>query len=203
MAKACFWVGTLNNYTPGEEDYPSWLKEHCDYAIIGKEVGESGTPHLQCVFKFKDRIRITGIKKLDPVATWSRFHMEPMKGQLHQAIDYCKKEGSWVEIGDRKCPHKSHCVQCSSCCGFFFYHIARDFWTNETCPDWTGLMELRSISGLSVDQELDREMEVDAELDLLNMKFPFTPFQMAMIEHDGRNNPLFSRTVRVKLEPVD
>ena len=36
---------TLNNYT--NEEYDTILKLKCKYNIIGKEVGENGTPHLQ------------------------------------------------------------------------------------------------------------------------------------------------------------
>lgn len=42
----------------------------------------------------KDRIRLTGLKKLLP-----RAHLEAMRGTAHEAAEYCKKEGDYYEEG--------------------------------------------------------------------------------------------------------
>lgn len=42
VRRFCF---TLNNYTKEEEDYLQAFP--CTWLVMGKEVGESGTPHLQ------------------------------------------------------------------------------------------------------------------------------------------------------------
>lgn len=48
MSKGLYWTFTLNNYTAEEEgSMMDALAEQCIYLIVGKEVGEEGTPHLQ------------------------------------------------------------------------------------------------------------------------------------------------------------
>lgn len=75
---------TLNNYTP--EEYANCQAIDCRYHVIGKEVGESQTPHLQGYIYFNNPIRATALKKKIP-----RAHIEIAKGNPKQASDYCKK----------------------------------------------------------------------------------------------------------------
>lgn len=83
---------TLNNYTEQEVER---IKElDVDYIVFGKEVGEQGTPHLQGYLYVRKRLRLGGCKKLIP-----RAHFEPQKGSFEQAIEYCKKDGSFQELG--------------------------------------------------------------------------------------------------------
>lgn len=85
MRAFCF---TLNNYT--EEEYAAttaWLTERAKYAIVGKEVGESGTPHLQGYATLKNNTRFTVIRRALP-----RAHIEKRRGSPRQAADYCRKE---------------------------------------------------------------------------------------------------------------
>jgi len=62
--------------------------------VIGKEVGEGGTPHLQFCLTFRTGKRLSGMKKLLP-----RAHLEVPRF-LEESRKYCKKEGNFVEIGD-------------------------------------------------------------------------------------------------------
>lgn len=95
----CF---TLNNYDKVDEDYikqsyeftPSVVK----YVIYGKEVGESGTPHLQGYIEFKRQLSLSGVKGV----IGNKCHIENRHGNQKQAIDYCKKDGDWVEYGEPK-----------------------------------------------------------------------------------------------------
>lgn len=86
----CF---TLNNYT--EDDIESIKKITCRYIVFGKEVGESGTPHLQGYIEFNKAINFTTIKKYIP-----RAHFEQRKGTAKEASDYCKKDKDFFEEGE-------------------------------------------------------------------------------------------------------
>jgi len=92
MSRSRSFVFTLNNYT--EEDVQKLLGYECKYVCFGKEVGESGTPHLQGYISFKDPRTLKTLKKVD-----SKAHWEVAKGLPSQAIDYCRKEGSFFEAG--------------------------------------------------------------------------------------------------------
>lgn len=87
------YVFTLNNWT--EDEYEKIKKISCDYLIIGKETGESGTPHLQGFIYKKSVLTFNGIKKSIP-----RAHIEAMKGTAEQASTYCKKENNFYEHGE-------------------------------------------------------------------------------------------------------
>jgi len=85
------WCYTLNNYT--DED-PTPSPDLWSYHVIGKKVGEGGTPHLQGYIEFKTQKRITAVRKLIP-----RAHWEKPQGSQEQASVYCKKDGDFTEHG--------------------------------------------------------------------------------------------------------
>jgi len=92
----CF---TLNNYSDEEyEDIKRTLSSCSEYAIVGKEVGVQGTPHLQGYCKLRERNSIVGIKTL----LSRRAHYEVAKGKASDSRTYCSKEGDFWEHGD--CP---------------------------------------------------------------------------------------------------
>lgn len=90
LRNICF---TINNWSP--EDHDSLLKLSYKYIVIGEEVGESGTPHLQGYIEFKNPINFNTLKKKLP-----RAHMEKRCGTAKQASDYCKKDGTFYEDGE-------------------------------------------------------------------------------------------------------
>lgn len=93
-ARYCF---TLNNWTPEEYlDITTWLTENCHYWVIGKEVGERGTEHLQGYFELKKKKRIVNLRRV----LNARAHYEVARGSGKQASDYCKKEHNFVEHGE-------------------------------------------------------------------------------------------------------
>lgn len=85
-------VFTLNNYT--EEEYKKILDWKCNYIVIGKEVGESGTPHLQGYVEWDNSKKLQTLKNLNP-----RIHWEKRKGTAYEASNYCKKDGQFIEKG--------------------------------------------------------------------------------------------------------
>lgn len=87
------WCFTLNNYT--DEDEEKLQRCGSMYLIYGKEVGENGTPHLQGYLYFKSQRTFKSLKK----KLGDRVHIEKQRGTCEQAIDYCKKDGSIVELG--------------------------------------------------------------------------------------------------------
>jgi len=77
---------TLNNWTPKEyTDLCSWeVKWH----VIGKEVGEDGTPHLQAACLLGKQMTLTAIKKIPGM---KRAHIEAMRGTPQHNYTYCTK----------------------------------------------------------------------------------------------------------------
>ena len=123
MARARGWCWTLNNYT--EEDVAringfevgddevrqgnggvegaqvgaegggrgaSWLR----YICFGREVGESGTPHLQGYLYCRNACSLQSLRERIP-----RAHFEVSRGRPDQAIGYCEKDGDFNERGTR------------------------------------------------------------------------------------------------------
>lgn len=83
---------TINNYT---DEHIRMLNEHTCRAIgYGKEVGASGTPHLQGWVCYKNQRRENSVRKKLKGA-----HIEGARS-IHKLIEYCKKEGDYTERGD-------------------------------------------------------------------------------------------------------
>jgi len=90
----CF---TLNNYT--EDEYSSLcrtLEAESRYAIVGKEVGESGTPHIQGYVIFHRAYRFSTIKS----RYLPRCHIEVAAGSVRSNINYCSKDGNFRVFGE-------------------------------------------------------------------------------------------------------
>lgn len=90
------WCFTLNNYT--KEEYSSIVlcfNEKSKLYIIGDEIGEKGTPHLQGYVEFKSKIRPLGLFE------FNRIHWEKCKGSREDNIKYCSKQNVLVSFG---CP---------------------------------------------------------------------------------------------------
>lgn len=97
MSNAKGWCFTYNNYSAEEENnLVDDLRSEANYYIIGHEKGEEGTPHLQGYCEFKKRVRLSFLKNLS-----KRIHWEVRRGKQMQAIEYCKKDNSWMEWGTR------------------------------------------------------------------------------------------------------
>lgn len=82
MSRSRNYVFTFNNYP----DLSLVENLDCRYVIAGREVGESGTPHLQGFVSFSSAKTFNAAKMLLPGC-----HIEKAK-TVRAAIDYCRKE---------------------------------------------------------------------------------------------------------------
>ena len=94
MSKNRRYCYTLNNYT--EEELTKLRNIDCEYHILGFEVGENNTPHIQGFIYFKNARSFNTTRKL-----LKRWHIEPCKGTIEQNITYCMKQGKFEEIGKK------------------------------------------------------------------------------------------------------
>lgn len=89
------WVFTLNNYTDDDiKDITTWTDRGVEGVGYGKEVGDSGTPHLQGFLVFTKKVSLSTVKDLN-----GRMHIERMRGKLTQSIAYCSKQDSLTILG--------------------------------------------------------------------------------------------------------
>jgi len=89
----CF---TWNNYPlDAEEQLRGFFnRKHGVYLVFGREVGESGTPHLQGYLHLKDATTFRALKSQLPLV-----HLERARGTGAQNREYCTKDADFVEIG--------------------------------------------------------------------------------------------------------
>lgn len=85
------WCFTLNNPLPGSlELLVKQFGERGAKYVIGREIGEEGTPHLQGYVNFNGLIRFSTLKR-----QWPRCHWEAARGSEQQNIKYCSKDGGF------------------------------------------------------------------------------------------------------------
>jgi len=89
------YVFTLNNYVlPDDYDFiREFAEKECVYLVYQHECGENGTPHFQGYFRFKSRRSFRSIRGLLTRNGTCRFHLEPRRGTIEQAITYCTDAG--------------------------------------------------------------------------------------------------------------
>ncbi len=91
ISPAIRWCFTLNNYTEQESSsLVLTIRDRCKKAIVAKEVGASGTPHLQGYIEFKTKSRPKS------VFMFNRIHFEKAKGNAQQNYDYCSKDNDII-----------------------------------------------------------------------------------------------------------
>lgn len=94
------WCFTGNNPTQELKDAIVALGGNLElikYLVVGRETGESGTPHLQGFVIFTRKCTRVAVSRILP-----RTHLEQARGSSSQAATYCKKEGDFDEYGS--CP---------------------------------------------------------------------------------------------------
>lgn len=92
------WAFTWNSYTDDDvarvQDLDTNVTGKVVYLIFGKEVGASGTPHLQGVVSFQKRTTLAQAQTI----LGGKPHLEICRSLSH-AIEYCKKEGDFIQRG--------------------------------------------------------------------------------------------------------
>lgn len=89
------WCFTLNNYTEDElASIVTFLNLAPNNYVIGREVGEEGTPHLQGYVSFEKKLRMNECKNIN-----HRIHWEVAKGNEKQNINYCTKDNKYIIKG--------------------------------------------------------------------------------------------------------
>lgn len=82
------WTFTLNNYTDEEvSQITQYFTQYEAKWIIGKEVGEEGTPHLQGYVEFKFQKSFSMLHAFN-----ERIHWEKARGNRKHNLLYCCKE---------------------------------------------------------------------------------------------------------------
>lgn len=95
MSRAKHWCFTLNNYTDEDIERIKNNASFFEYMIYGREVGETGTPHLQGFVSFPQRVRLNHC-----VETVGQAHFTVARNVEH-SIQYCKKDEDYTEYGER------------------------------------------------------------------------------------------------------
>lgn len=95
MSRSRNFCFTWNNYPA--DALQQLERIQCRYFIAGREVGESGTPHLQGVICFTQQKTLSAAIKALGIP---QVHVEVTRS-LDDAIEYCKKEGDFTEVGVR------------------------------------------------------------------------------------------------------
>lgn len=95
MQRSRGWCLTINNHTEDDELLCFDVAHSCRYCVFGREIGESGTSHLQGYIYFDTLKSFDQVKLLFPTA-----HIEKQRGTCKQASDYCKKDGDFFEHGE-------------------------------------------------------------------------------------------------------
>lgn len=85
-----FWCFTINNYLAQIAALPP----SASYLVSGKEIGDDGTPHLQCYIELTRAARRGSVSKMFPLAWIAIRYATGI-----EASDYCKKMGDFIEFG--------------------------------------------------------------------------------------------------------
>lgn len=101
------WCFTFNNYPLGWDQntlaVEGAVKTHFGdfkYIVLGYEIGESGTPHIQGYVDFTNARTLGGIRRINQCIHW-----EPRRGSWDDASNYCMKgeqtHEEWVQLNTK------------------------------------------------------------------------------------------------------
>jgi len=93
------WCFTINNPISDNAQWMEHLTPYCKFIILGNEVGEQGTPHIQGYLELEKKLRFAQVKNIFKDLDGSAPHLENAKGSKLKNIEYCSKEGDFVTFG--------------------------------------------------------------------------------------------------------
>jgi len=96
MSRSRSYCFTINNYNQASIDDLLFRLVDPVYLVFGKEVGESGTPHLQGFVHFENARSFKALKAALPRA---HIEIKSSRSTFAQASEYCKKDGDFHEQG--------------------------------------------------------------------------------------------------------
>lgn len=98
MDRTCarHWCFTHNNPEGPPDEFIDKVKDYMTYIVVGQEIGENGTVHLQGYFCLKTKQRLSWIR----ANICDTAHYEIMRGTPKEASDYCMKDGYYEVHGD-------------------------------------------------------------------------------------------------------
>ena len=129
--RVCF---TLNNYELEDiEAFENFIDNDNGivYAIVGQEIGEQGTPHLQGFVHYNEDRKKCGINFWkNKLPNGKRAHFEAARGTDEQNKAYCEKDGIYIEKGEPA----SHTDKWS-----LIFETAKTDWkaAAEICPEFS------------------------------------------------------------------
>lgn len=101
--ETAYWCFTWNNPPEGYEDSIRLMYEDdekdIEYLVYGREVGESGTFHLQGFVQFGTPIQNDEINTTGPAQRLFQAHWTKAR-RVQKAREYCLKDGKFTEHGD-------------------------------------------------------------------------------------------------------
>lgn len=91
------WVFVVNNYTAADCIRLDALsaQDKIDYLVYGKEVGDSGTPHLQGYVVWKNRKTFNSCRDCLPFG--AHVERQSDRSTVEEAAAYCRKDGEFKE----------------------------------------------------------------------------------------------------------
>lgn len=112
-------LGTNRNYCFTAWKIPEYNPNTMKYMIYGEEMcPRTKTIHYQGYVELKSPARVVTCKKYFNDDT---IHLEKRRGSKNQAIDYCKKDGKFLEFGGKPSESSitkegvSSCNFCNNC----------------------------------------------------------------------------------------
>ncbi len=86
------WVYTINNYTDADE--AQFQDMEYNYCVYGRELSDSGTPHMQGYVIFKRNYTLKQLKKIHKEAHWEM-------AKAVDAMNYCFKDKNYFKKDNR------------------------------------------------------------------------------------------------------